>query len=91
MIVLLSIVLGLIAGQYIKLTVDPAMLDFLKRSWSSVNLQPNDIKEKFVSFVNEAKVQTSKARTIRPSKISTQDQGTTKKEVTSGKVTVKPV
>jgi hypothetical protein len=31
---IIAIVLGLIAGQYIKLTVDPTLIDFFKSSWA---------------------------------------------------------
>jgi hypothetical protein len=34
MTLIIAIVLGLIAGQYIKLTVDPTLIDFFRRSWA---------------------------------------------------------
>jgi hypothetical protein len=84
MIVLLSMLLGLVAAQFIKVTVDPALIDFLKRSWSSVDLKPNDIKEKFIGLVNEAKVQTAKVKTIKASKVSSQDQAKAKECAANG-------
>jgi hypothetical protein len=54
MTLILAILLGLIAGQYIKLSVDPALLDFTKSAWSSVALTAPDIKEKFTGLVAEA-------------------------------------
>jgi hypothetical protein len=34
MTLIIAIVLGLIAGQYIKLTVDPTLIEFFRRSWA---------------------------------------------------------
>jgi nitroreductase len=45
MTLILCILLGLIAGQYIKLAVDPTLIDFFRRAWSSMVLKAPEVKE----------------------------------------------
>ncbi len=63
MTLILAIILGLIAGQYIKLTVDPKALEVLGLAWSKASEKAPVLKALAVEKLTEV-TQKAKARRL---------------------------